>query len=133
MAALCWMAAPLFAQAPAAAPRPTLAGTWVPSDPKRSDELFAVGLAVTPGGGRLTIEQRADRLTVTIAMPDDKLDPLLRVNGRFYTTIIYRLSGGRSGGAGAGGPQSPSGPTWFGDRLVIPDARPAARQTTVTY
>jgi hypothetical protein len=118
-----------FAQAP------TLAGTWQPSDPARSDELFAVGLTAIPGSGRVTIEQRPDRLTVTISIPDDKLDPILRVSGRFYPAIIYRISetAGRFGGAGAGGPHPPAMPTWFGEKLVIPDARPGARPITMTY
>ena len=87
------------------------------------------------GRGRLTIEQRPDRFTVTITMPDDDLTPVLRINGIFYTTIVYSISEmtGRSGGAGAGGPQSPSRPTWIGDKLVIPNARPAARASTTTY
>jgi hypothetical protein len=135
VAALLCVVPPLFAQVPTAALHPTFAGTWAPSDPERSDELFALGLTAIPGRGRLTVEQRVDRLTVTITMPDDKLDPILSINGRFYATIVYRLSEtpGRSGGAGAGGPQTPAGPTWFGDRLVVPDARPAARPITMTY
>jgi len=125
----------LLAQIPAVAPQPTLAGTWAPSEPARSDQLFAVGLTPLPGRGRLTIEQRPDRLAVTITMPDDMLDPLLDVSGRFYATIIYRTTQGRSGGSGAGGAQQLSTPTWFGDRLVIPNARPSARPitTTTTY
>ena len=125
-------ATPLFGQAPAVAPHPTLSGTWAPSEPAQSDQLFAVGLTRIPGQGRLTIEQRADRLVVTIALPDDKLDTLLKINGRFYMTVIYHVSEGRLGGAGAGGAPRPSEPTWFGDRLVIPDPQPAARSTMWT-
>ncbi len=135
VALLCTGSRPFAQQSAGAVQHPSLTGTWLPSEPARSDELFAVGLTTIPGNGQLTIDQRSDRLTVTITLPDDKLDPLLSVNGRFYTTIIYRLSGRpeRSGGAGAGGPQPPSVPTWFGDRLVIPDARPSPRRTTTTY
>jgi len=57
----------------------------------------------------------------------------LSITGRFYATTIYRLSRGRSGGTGAGGAPPPSGPTWFGDRLVIPDSRPGRLRTTTTY
>jgi hypothetical protein len=126
---------PLFAQTPAGVAHPVFAGTWMPSDAAASNRWFDVGLTNIPGDGRLTIEQRPDRLTVTITMPDQKLDPLLKINGRFYPTVMYRLTDaqGRLGGAGAGGPQRPSVPTWFGDRLVIPDPWPSFRRTSATY
>src|SRR5262245_11540247 len=119
----------LLAQSPAAAQHPSFAGTWQPSEPAKSDRLFDVGLTAIPGGGRLTIEQRTDRLTVRITMPDDRLDPILDINGRFYETIVYRVpaASGRSGGFGAAGPPTPVGVTWVGDQLVIPSARPDAR------
>jgi hypothetical protein len=60
---------PLIAQAPTAVQHPIFAGTWAPSDPDRSEKLFSVGLTSIPGGGRLTIEQTADRLTVTTRHP----------------------------------------------------------------
>ena len=125
----------LLAQAPAAATHPSFAGTWEPSEPVKSDRLFDVGLSAIPGGGRLMIEQRPNRLTVTITMPDDRLDPILNINGRFYSTIVYRLTESRwpAGGTGAAGPPRPTVPTWFGDRLVIPDMRPAARRTLTTF
>ena len=68
-------------------------------------------------------------------MPDDRLDPILGISGRFYSTIIYRLSPtpGRQGGTGAAGPQRVTVPTWLGDRLVIPDPRPTTRPTTITF
>jgi hypothetical protein len=126
---------PMRAQAPAAAARPNFTGAWIPSDPTASDRWFDVGLTNIPGQGRVTIAQRPDRLTVTITMPDEKLDPLLTISGRFYPTVIYRLTDapGRIGGAGAGGPLRPSVPTWFGDRLVIPDPWPSFRRTSATY
>jgi hypothetical protein len=129
-------AVPSFvAQVPSAAPHPTFAGTWAPSEPAKNDQLFAVGLTRIPGQGRLTIEQRADRFMVTITVPDEKLDVFLKFDGRFYMTVVYRLSEarGRSGGAGAGGAPRPSEATWFGDRLVIPDPQPAARPVLWTY
>jgi len=131
---LCIPAA-LSAQAPTASPLPTLAGVWEPSDPDRTDRFFSVGLAPLPGDGRLTIEQRSDRLTVTMTMPDEKLDPILSFNGRFYQTVVYRVSPERwrPVGFGAGGPQLPTAPTWFADTLVIPNARPSARPVTTTY
>jgi hypothetical protein len=130
-AAVLWSAA-LSGQVPATAPLPTFAGTWAPSDPERSDRFFAVGLTAIPGDGQLTIEQGPDRLTLSITMPDEKLDPLLNVTGRFYRTIVYRVPGERVrlGGFGAGGPQFPAGPHWLGDQLVLPDVRPAARPIT---
>jgi hypothetical protein len=135
VAALLGGASVLAQVPPAAPPHPMFAGIWTPSEPARSDQLFSVGLTAIPGSGRLMIEQRADRLTVTITMPDDKLDPLLSINGPFYQTIVYRLfePRGRSGGAGAGGLQPPSVPTWLGNQLVIPNPRPAARPATTTY
>ena len=103
----------LGAQSPAAPQRPSFAGTWEPSEPAKSDRLFDVGLAVIPGQGRLMIEQRSDRLTVRITMPDDRLDPILGIKGRFYETIVYRTptAPGRSGGYGAGGPATAVGVT----------------------
>jgi hypothetical protein len=131
IATVLWSPA-LFGQTPATAPLPTFAGTWTPSDPDRSDQLFAVGLTAIPGDGQLTIEQRPDRLTLSMAMPDEKLDPILGVNGRFYPTIIYRIPNERFrlGGFGASGPQFPAGPHWLGDQLVIPGVRPGARPIT---
>jgi hypothetical protein len=68
-------------------------------------------------------------------MPEDTLDRLLHLTGRFYQTVLYRLSEtpGRTGGAGAGGLQRLTVPTWFGQRLVIPDIRPATRPTMTTF
>ena len=129
--AVVWSAA-VFGQVPAMSPLPAFGGTWAPSEPGRSDQFFAVGLTVVPGDGQLTIEQRSDRLTLSIAMPDEKLDPILSVNGRFYSTIIYRIPNERVrlGGFGAGGPRLPAGPHWLGDTLVLPNARPATRPIT---
>jgi hypothetical protein len=123
-------------QVPAATSHPTFSGTWTPSDPARSDKFFSVGVNRIPGRGRLTIEQRADRLMVTITLPDDILDSILPFYSRFYPTVFYRLSDvpGREGGAGAGGPPPLSRPTWFGERLVIPDPWPGSvHPTTETY
>jgi hypothetical protein len=122
------------AQSPSpAASRPDLSGTWMPAEPAKSDRLFDVGLSTIPGSGRMTIEQTPNRFTVTITMPDERLDPLLTIGGRFYPTIIYRVyESGRAGGAGAGA-QVPSLTSWVGDRLVIPNARPGTRPTTTTF
>lgn len=87
----------------------------------------------------MTTEQTADRLTVTMIVPEDKLKIMLALtDGPFYPTMVYRLTGseGRSGGVGAGGPQPLQEPTWFGDRLVIPNARavpPRFKGMTATY
>jgi hypothetical protein len=138
-ALLCVVARPITGQAPTAVQHPIFAGTWAPSDPARSDKLFSVGLTPIPGGGRLKIEQTADRLTVTITVPDDKLKIWLALtDGPFYPTMVYHLTGsdGRSGGVGAGGPPPLPGPTWVGDRLVIPNARalpPRFKGITATY
>ena len=130
-------AAPLPAQQPSTPQRPSFAGTWAPADPARSDELFAVGLSPIPGRSRLIIEQRGtNRLTVTIAIPDEVIDAFNpKFFARRYATIIYHLfePEGRAGGAGAGGVPQPTLPTWIGDRLVIPDPRPSARPMTTTY
>ncbi len=133
-AALVLCVAPLLARAPVTQAHPTFAGTWQPADPARSDELFGVGLTRIPGSGRLTLEQRSDRLTVTITMPDDVLDPLLDLSGPFFQTVVYRLPESRlpPGGFGAAGPPPLRHPTWVGDRLVVPNAWPSARPTTTT-
>jgi hypothetical protein len=87
-----------------------------------------------PGQGRLTIEQRANRLTVTMTIPDDKLEPLLAINGPFYPTAVYYLPETRTGGYGAGGVPVPTGPTWLGNQLVIPNPWPQFKYpTTQTY
>ena len=123
------------AQMPAAPRHPSFAGTWAPSDPDKSNQLFNVGLSSIPGSGRMTIEQRDDRFTVTIALPDDKLEAMLRLTGRYYPTTIYRVPPGsvRVGGTGAGGPPPLTDPTWMDDKLVIPNARQSARPVTTTY
>jgi hypothetical protein len=81
----------------------------------------------------LTIEQSAKRLTVTVTVPDEKLEPMLEIQGRFYPTAIYYLSEIRTGGYGAGGAPQPTQPTWLDDRLVIPNPWPGAHPTTQTY
>jgi len=87
-----------------------------------------------PGQGRLSIEQRANRLTVTMTIPDDKLDPMLAGRGRFYPTVIYYLFETRLGGYGAAGPPKLTQATWIDDRLVIPDPWPGlTHPTTQTY
>ena len=134
-AALLCATRPLTGPAPAAAKHPTFAGTWVPSDPGRSDTFFSVGLAVVPGRGQLTIEQRADRLALTITLPDENTDIFLRMNGQYYEKVVYRLPVGsmRSGGYGASGPPTRPGPIWDGDRLVLPAQQPSFRAVTTTF
>ena len=132
--ALACAAPPLLAQEPVAAPHPSFSGTWVPSEPAKSDRWFDVGMTVVPGRGRLSIEQTGTRFVVTVSVPDDKLDPILDINGRFYTSIIFRLiePRGRAGGYGAGGPQ-PTQSSWQGDRLVIRNPWPSQRPHTMTF
>jgi hypothetical protein len=130
------IASRLFAYSPLPTQHPSFGGVWMPSVPEASDRRFAVGLTLIPGHGRLSIEQRENRLTVTMTIPDDKLDVMLRVQGRFYPTAMYYLSEteGRSGGYGANGQPQLTKATWFGDRLVVPDPWPGLRYpTTQTY
>jgi hypothetical protein len=132
MSALAAPRAP-FAQGLPPAQHPTFSGTWAPSEPARSDQLFNVGLGSVPGEGRLILEQRVDRLTMTKEVPDEKLDPLLDINGQYYTTVVYRivLPRGRSGGFGAAGDQRAS--SWQGDRLVLQDSRSSIKPFTMTF
>jgi hypothetical protein len=124
----------VIAQAPLPTPHPSFAGTWAPAIPAASDQRFNVGLTLIPGQGRLSIEQRANRLTVTITIPDDKLDPMLAGRGRFYPTVIYYLFETRPGGYGAAGPPKLTQATWIDDRLVIPNPWPGmTHPTTQTY
>jgi hypothetical protein len=131
-AALC-AAAPL-AQMPSPVQLPNFTGSWAPSDPARSDVLFDNGLGWVPGSGRLIIEQRPDRLTVTREMPDNKMDPLLSINGQVNLTVAYRIfqPRGRSGGAGAGGSYA-QGSSWQGASLVLSDSGANDRSFTTTY
>jgi hypothetical protein len=126
-----------LAQAPTQASHPSFAGTWAPSAPADSDRRWDIGIAKIPGQGRLTIDQQANRLTVTITIPEDKLAPRLAIQGRVYPTVIYQLfePTGRSGGYGAGGPPKPTQQaTWVNDQLVISNPWPGlARPTTETY
>jgi len=111
-------------QASATSPRPSFAGVWAPVEPARADAYFDNGLSMVPGGGRLVIEQRPDRLTVTGEIPDDILDRLLTIQKKHRPTTIYRIvsATGRSGGAGASGVQDNS--SWQGDRLVFWETTP---------
>jgi hypothetical protein len=114
--------------------RPSFAGTWAPSDPKWSEVLFVNGMssvASVSGQGRLIIEQRPDRLTITKQLPDDKLDIMLNFIGRYDTTTVYRIemSPGRSGGFGAAGDPRAG---WRADRLVF-EIRGAAKPQTVAF
>ena len=124
----------VLAQSPGPSP-PNLSGTWVPANSEESDRLFNVGLTRIPGSGRLTIIQSSNRFTVTITMPDDRLDGAF-ANGRFDQTVIYRVyDSGRSGGAGAGKPpEVPPRTAWVDDRLIIPNAvTGAARPVTLIF
>ena len=123
-----------LAQTPAPTSHPSFAGIWAPSIPGASDRRYDVGLTMIPGQGRLAIEQRANRLTVTMTIPDDKLEPLLAISGRFLPTAIYYLPETRTGGYGAGGAPELTRPTWLGNQLVIPNPWPQlTRPTTQTY
>jgi hypothetical protein len=132
-----WLCPQLLAQSPTPS-RPNFSGTWVPTDPEASDARFNVGLSRIPGSARLTIEQAADRFTLSITIPDDRLDAAF-ANGRFEQTVIYRVyDAWRSGGAGAGPPKVPpkvlTRTAWVDDRLVIPNASPGlARPVTMTF
>ena len=130
-----WLSPHLLGQSPKPS-QTNLSGVWVPADPETSDARFNVGLSRIPGSGRVTIEQTANRFTLSITMPDDRLDGAF-ANGRFEQTVIYRVDGsGRSGGAGAGPAGPPKVPThtaWVDDRLVIPNAIPgSAHPATMT-
>jgi hypothetical protein len=119
-------------QVPSGGLHPTFAGIWTPSDPARSDKAWSVGISRIPGRARLTIEQRPDRLTLTISMPDDLLSSMLRLVP-FYPTVVLHLSDvQRSGGYGAGGPPPLSGPTWVGDQLTVPALWPGDKDSTTT-
>lgn len=114
--------------------RPDFSGTWVPTQPEISDRWFNVGLTRIPGDGSISIQQTDSRFSLTIALPDKTLDLLLNVIGRYEPTIIYRIyPGGRSGGAGAGGPARPERTSWIEDRLVIPNAITSERPVTMTF
>ena len=116
--------------------RPTFAGTWQPSDPEKSETLFDIGIGWVPGEGRVVIEQARNRLTVTLIIPDDKLDRLLAIQREFYTTVVYRIDdpigrrGGGAGGAGANG--QPADSSWQGDRLVLVQRQVGGRSITVS-
>lgn len=114
-----------------AAPRPDLGGTWQPAEPARSNVLFNNGLGWVPGNGRIVIEQRPTRLTLTKYVPDDILEPLLSIRGQFNQAVIYRIvePRGRSGGTGAGGD---AGSSWQGDRLVLTQSRSGSRLISVS-
>jgi hypothetical protein len=142
LASLVWLAPmhqPLIAQSATSTQHPTFAGTWTPSDPARSDQLFSVGLTSIPGDGGLKIDQTPDLLTVTTIVPESKLKVRMNLlNGPFTPTMVYLINrpAGRAGGSGAGGPAPLAVPTWVADRLVIPHARPDTDRTkglTLTY
>jgi len=130
-----WFAAPvaISRQLVPPAQHPSFAGTWTPSEPARTDVLFSNGLGWIPGNGQLIIEQRPDRFTLTKEVPDDKLDPILDVNGQYFKTVVYRIivPAGRRGGFGAAGDQRPS--SWQGDRLVFQDSRSGGRPLSMTF
>ena len=114
--------------------RPSFAGTWVPADPNLSEVLFNNGISAVAGvsgHGRLLIEQRPDRLTLTRQLSDDALNMMLNFKGSFDTTTVYRivLPQSGNGGLGAGGDTRSS---WQGDRLVF-QILGAAKPTTVAF
>ena len=118
------------APAPASPPaqRPNFAGTWVPAEPERSDVYFKNGVSWIPGTGRLVIEQRPNRLTVTAHIPDDILDRWLASIGQHYPTVMYRIvePSGR-GGFGAGGDLTGS---WQDGRLFLHRTQAGSRLLT---
>jgi len=124
----------LVAQEMPPSQRPSFAGTWVPADPSRSEVLFNNGISAVAGvsgQGRLVVEQRPDRLTLTRQLSDDALNMMLNFKGSFDTTTVYRivLPQSGNGGLGAGGDTRSS---WQGDRLVLQIVG-AAKPTTVTF
>ena len=111
--------------------RPSFAGTWKPAEPAKSSVFFDNGIGWIPGDGRLVIEQSPTRLTITVHVPDAKLDPLLTIHGEFHQTVIYRITEpqGRSGGSGAAGDLRFS--SWQDNRLVVKRSRTESRTFTV--
>jgi hypothetical protein len=108
--------------------RRTLAGTWSPSDPARTEAFFDVGIGWIPGDGRLVIEQTPNRLTVTRSIPDAKLDRLLDSQRReFIATVIYWIDAPARGGAGANGM---NGSSWRGDQLILTQKQSGGRRIT---
>jgi hypothetical protein len=104
-----YLASHALAQVPVPPSHPSFAGVWTPSVPEASDSKFGVGLTLIPGQGRLDIEQRADRLTVTMTIPEKQLAPMLAASGRFYPTAIYNLPGSDGPAAITGNKLRPSG------------------------
>lgn len=138
-AALCFTGSslpPPAAQGPTRAVHPNLSGTWAPVDPDAANTFFAVGISPLSGRSTLTIDQRASRVAITMAVPEEDLDrqlPLL-ISRRFFATVVYSISDERVGGYGAGGAPAFSTPAWVGDGLVIPEALPGGRNdVTMTY
>ena len=121
---------PRLQQKPPAVTRPNFAGSWEPADQSRSSTLFSVGIGRVPANGRVVIEQRANRLTVTKSVPDDVLDRLLQVQGQFYPTVMYPIIESRGDvGVGALGDLRAS---WQGERLVLNRSQAGIRLITVS-
>jgi len=124
---------PSLQQKTVAVTRPNFAGSWEPADRARSTTLFSVGIGWVPANGRIVIEQRANRLTVTKSVPDDVLDPLLQLHGEFYPTVMYPIFEREPGGApvafGAAGDLRAS---WQGDRLVLSRSQAGIRLITIS-
>lgn len=134
--AVCPSASVSARQAQAPEPRPLFTGTWVPAHAAHLDFLYSAGMAMVPAGGQLIIDHRPNRHTITNVIPDKDLDPVLSINGRYYQTIIYRLSEpprGRNGGFGASGPRPARTEGWIGNELVIANLRPSFRETVTRF
>lgn len=96
---------------------PIFSGVWSPSNPQSADKFFAAFVTPMPGGAKLSIDQRPNRITVGIDLPEADLD---RLNRHFFASVVYPISYYRAGGNGAGSDLSTTA-AWDGEALVIPN------------
>ena len=111
---------------------PIFSGVWSPSNPQSADKLFAAYVIPIPGGAKLSIDQRPNRITIGIDLPEADLD---RLHTRFFANVVYPISRYPVGGNGAG-PDRSIEAAWEGEALVIPSfsARDGGRvPVTVTF
>lgn len=111
------------------AARPDFSGTWEPADPKRTSVFFDNGMSWVPGNGKVIIDHRPTRLTVTMQIPDEMLDRLMAIHPAWHVGVVYgiREFRGRGGFGAAGDLTSP----WQGDRLKLSETQAGLRLITV--